>query len=743
MKKKKIFTVLIACALCLPALALAADEEGYYSRSYARLNHVSGDVYIQRAGNMGFEAGVVNLPASEGDKLGTREGRVEVQFGGRNYLRVDRLTQVNFVNLPQQDTEPYKLHVLSGSIFLKVGSLLIEKGFEVHTPDASFYVLEEGLYRVNLLGGQQTELQVISGSCEAAGQGGSVVVNAQQRIVASNGNLRSNPEPFASVYDEFARWNESRETLLAQSDSQSYLPSELAEYGSEFDEYGTWSYEPTYGQVWVPRISYYDWRPYYYGHWVWYPIIGWTWVSDEPWGWAAYHYGRWHWGLDLGWYWIPTHIWGPAWVNWWWNNDYIGWCPLNYYNQPVVIVNNNFYSDYNSDSYPIENRALTTIRRNQLQSPHIADVALGRDSLGRLGEVRLSDKQPGIAPSVERGGKMFREAQGVFSAAAGRKVDKAFGSNATERGSLNRLTPGSAIKDRSSVGREGLKAGSFDSSRSTGVKSNGSGVRETQSRNIRSYPSGGSDSRSGSVRSTVPNRSVDARNPSASRSIKNYTSTRESSATSRPGSSSSRESSVRSTRRDSSSSGSLGNSRSIREFKSNGSSPVARFRSPSGSDSSSRSSSSRQSEPGTSRSVDRPSTRSGSGSSSSALRESRGSSSSRSYGNTSRSYSSPSPSSSNRSWGSSNSSRSTTSPSRSYNNSSRSDSSPSRSYSAPSRSYSSPSRSYSSPSRSNSSPSRSYSSPSRSSSGSSRSYSSSSRSSSSSSSSSSRSRKRD
>ncbi|OGD26534.1 MAG: hypothetical protein A2Y56_06250, partial [Candidatus Aminicenantes bacterium RBG_13_63_10] len=719
---KKLFTLLIACALCLPVLVWAAAEEGYYSRSYARLNYVSGDAYVQRAGDLGFEAGVVNLPASEGDKLGTREGRAEIQFGGRNYLRVDRLTQVEFVNLPQQDTDPYKLHLLSGSLYLRVGSLVIDKGFEVHTPDASFYVLEEGLYRVNLIGGAQTELQVISGSCEAAGEGGSVVVGAGQRIVASNGQLRSQPEAFASVQDEFARWSESREALLAQNSSSSYLSGELAEYGSEFDEYGTWSYEPSYGYVWVPQTSYNDWRPYYYGHWVWYPIIGWTWVSDEPWGWCAYHYGRWHWGHHLGWYWIPTSYWGPAWVNWWWDNDYLGWCPLSYYNRPVVIINNNFYANYNNDYFPVENRALTMISRNQLQSPRVSDVALGRDRMERMDQIRLSDRQPGITPSVDRGGKVFRDGQKVFSAAAGRKVDRAFGSNEFNRGSLNRTTSGSAIRERSSVDRETFNRSGAVSSRSGETRSSGTMFRETQGRNIRSYPSSGSDSRSGSVRSTLPERSSRTGTSSDSR-VRSYSSAREGTSGVRRTDSTSGGNSARTVRRDFSSSSSSGSGRAIREYRSNGSSPVSRFRSASATGSSTRSSSSRQSEGWTARTSDR-SYRSGSVSGS-VTRNSSSGSSSGSRGEI-RSYSSPS-----RSTGSS--SRSSSSSSRSYNPSSRSSSGSSQSYSSPSRSYSAPSRSYSSPSRSSSGSSRSYSSPSRSSSGSSRSYSSPSRSSSSSS----------
>jgi hypothetical protein len=38
----------------------------------------------------------------------------------------------------------------------------------------------------------------------------------------------------------------------------------------------------------------------------------------------------------LGWYWIPGNAWGPAWVNWAYGGDYIGWCPLGLHDRPVL-----------------------------------------------------------------------------------------------------------------------------------------------------------------------------------------------------------------------------------------------------------------------------------------------------------------------------------------------------------------------------------------------------------------------
>jgi hypothetical protein len=91
--------------------------------------------------------------------------------------------------------------------------------------------------------------------------------------------------------------------------------------------YGHWIQRPSYGWVWTPRVVARSWRPYEDGHWVW-TDLGWTWVSNEPFGWATYHYGRWYDDPDYGWEWVPGNQWAPAWVDWQAGNDYIGWAPL-------------------------------------------------------------------------------------------------------------------------------------------------------------------------------------------------------------------------------------------------------------------------------------------------------------------------------------------------------------------------------------------------------------------------------
>lgn len=486
MRKIALLTVFLAF---FAAFAFSSSEEEYYSYSYARISYVNGDVYIQRAEDLGYESGVVNLPVVGGDKLGTREGRAEIHFGRKNYLRIDSHTQVDFAELPREGNDQIKLHLLSGSIYLRINFLEREKDIEIHTPDASFYILDEGLYRFDIRD-EESDLYVFEGSVEAAGEEGSLLVSSEERLIASGGNFNFDPVRFyASLDDSFSEWNGSREAFHNRAAASRYLPIELEEYEVELADNGRWVYERPYGYVWIPYVVHHDWRPYYYGRWVWYPIIGWNWVSYDPWGWCVYHYGRWHWRLDLGWYWIPTRHWGPAWVHWWQGYDHIGWCPLSYYGHPVVVINNRFYGHFYNRDYPLNSRALTVIHKRQLQARHISGVALNQKSVSRLGKISLSAKQPSLRPNISRPGPQAGIAAKVLSRSNIRKVGKGFASGEA-RISPSRLKS-TGIKSVSRFSRaSSLNAKSLTSTRRTGKILSPS--RSTPQRSLaKTYPSRG------------------------------------------------------------------------------------------------------------------------------------------------------------------------------------------------------------------------------------------------------------
>jgi len=484
MSKNRSVGVLLGAFLVLAPLFAAAETDDYSDYSFARLNYVRGEVSVQRASDLGTETAEVNLPLVEGDKLLTKDGQAEVQFGRRNYLRVDSFSQVEFAVLPSEGKSGIKVHLLEGRAYLRISSLGEEKSVEVHSPDVSFYILEEGLYRFEVKADNETEIFVHEGSAEAAGEGGSVVVKAREKLAAVRGELLSDPENFYARSDGFDQWNESRDDLFGRRNTSAYLPSDISEYEEELGDNGRWVYEQPYGNVWVPYVSQVDWRPYYFGRWSWYPVIGWTWISSEPWGWCTSHYGRWHWGMNMGWYWIPRTHWGPAWVHWYWDRDYVGWCPLSYYDRPCVLVGNHFYDRYRDPYYPINSRALTMVHRDQLQSPAISRRALAASQFSALGKINLRAEQPAIKPVIA--GSVLR------SPGSGRSLDGA-GSRAIRSYGTN-----SALANRGALSSSSLRSLRSDSTLRTYPSSSSYGrIRSTPSPTPRSIYGTGTSIRSG------------------------------------------------------------------------------------------------------------------------------------------------------------------------------------------------------------------------------------------------------
>ena len=110
--------------------------------------------------------------------------------------------------------------------------------------------------------------------------------------------------------------------------------------------YGTWI-EIGFGTpVWRPTMMKRNWSPYHQGQWI-YTNYGWYWDSYEPFGHVVYHYGRWYFDDYYGWIWIPDNEWAPAWVDWRYDDDYIGWAPLS----PYALFSINIGIHYTYDYY--------------------------------------------------------------------------------------------------------------------------------------------------------------------------------------------------------------------------------------------------------------------------------------------------------------------------------------------------------------------------------------------------------
>jgi hypothetical protein len=162
-----------------------------------------------------------------------------------------------------------------------------------------------------------------------------------------------------------------------------------AQVAADFQEalapYGEWIRHPRWGIVWVPDDIPADWQPYRYGHWIYTEDWGWYWISDpeeEDWGWIVFHYGRWAHERALGWFWIPDDEWAPAWVDWRYGGDYVGWAPLPPDQLIVTYDNNPTYWIFVSPRFLIAPRLHSYIlppsrRYGAFRRTHVVNRTLG------------------------------------------------------------------------------------------------------------------------------------------------------------------------------------------------------------------------------------------------------------------------------------------------------------------------------------------------------------------------------
>lgn len=138
-------------------------------------------------------------------------------------------------------------------------------------------------------------------------------------------------------------------TIFVLGFSGSFSASAQPSYGgyssfyNDLSPYGHWIELSPDFVVWRPSANM-SWAPYASGRWIW-TNFGWYWDSYEPFGFIVFHYGRWFYDDYYGWVWLPDNQWAPAWVEWRFDDSFIGWSPLPPY--AFFSLNSGIFWSYN------------------------------------------------------------------------------------------------------------------------------------------------------------------------------------------------------------------------------------------------------------------------------------------------------------------------------------------------------------------------------------------------------------
>src|SRR5438105_1734411 len=309
MSTRKIIVVLSSAIL---AYSLAVQSFAESQARIVRLSQVDGDIQIDRNTGQGYEKAFLNSPITQGMKLRAgQDARGEVEFEDGSTLRITPGTVIEFPELARSDSGARTSNVTlqQGTAYLNFKGEK-EEAFSRGFGREKLALTKPAHLRVELKDSEAT-LAVFKGDVEADGALGKVTVEKKHSVTfdlsADRYTLANNLEP-----DPYDDWDKQQEKYHQQYSAASNSYSPYAYGVSDLNYYGSYYYLPGYGAMWQPYLVGAGWDPFMNGSWMWYPGVGYTWVSVYPWGWTPYRYGSWTYVPSYGWFWQP----GRSWAGW-------------------------------------------------------------------------------------------------------------------------------------------------------------------------------------------------------------------------------------------------------------------------------------------------------------------------------------------------------------------------------------------------------------------------------------------
>ncbi|MFN2454259.1 MAG: FecR domain-containing protein [Pyrinomonadaceae bacterium] len=260
-----LMTVLLGCA---PIAAQTESGSRYIiSAKAGKINALYGKAAVQRQGDSTRRELSLKDDLESGDVLMTESnGRVELLLNPGSYLRVAENSQVE---LTDTSFDNLRFKLLRGSVIVEAtgtdGTRLLAA---IYTPQTKILVDRNGLYRINVLPAQATEVFVHKGKALVGSSTLAVVKGGSKMVVQGVNAGGVDVAKFdKKSTDAFADWSRQRAGALAAA-NRSLTGRTMTNVLASYRDNGAFGYgQAPYFGLWVfdPSLRGYTFLPFYSG----------------------------------------------------------------------------------------------------------------------------------------------------------------------------------------------------------------------------------------------------------------------------------------------------------------------------------------------------------------------------------------------------------------------------------------------------------------------------------------------
>ncbi len=260
-----LFTLSAAIILCCSSVIFAQNREKFViSAKAGGINAITGQADVHAKGESEWQQLSITDDLDAGDRVRTaNDGRVEILLNPGSYLRVGGDSEVELSNNTLDNLE---LRLLRGTAIVEAtGADGLELNINISTPHTKLAIVRQGLYRLNVVPNDATELIVRKGrvilndDSHTKVKGGNKVV-----FSATNVTVAKLTKEEKKVQEPVENWSKERAETLAKANrriSDRMLTSAFSSFPGWGDPFGRsnglWFYNRD--------ARCYTFLPFYYG----------------------------------------------------------------------------------------------------------------------------------------------------------------------------------------------------------------------------------------------------------------------------------------------------------------------------------------------------------------------------------------------------------------------------------------------------------------------------------------------